>query len=192
VRKALICLFLSGLLAVALGAEGAVPQDDLPLIGNASTTFDRFYSHLTSKNMDLDEYYARRLFDAYQIECAREGVSPVVALSQMIHETNYLLFTGAVDATQYNYAGMGSTAVGVPGLHFGTMDHGIRAHVQHLKAYGDSEPLAAELVDPRFSYVVRGSAPTVMTLSGRWAVDPDYGAKLLAHVYRMIVPSGGP
>jgi Mannosyl-glycoprotein endo-beta-N-acetylglucosaminidase len=192
VRKVLICLFFSTMFASALGAEGSMPREDLPVIGSQSTTFDRFFSHVTSKNEDLDEYYARRLFEAYQVECSREGVSSIVALSQMIHETNYLLFTGAVDATQYNYAGMGSTAVGVPGLNFGTMDRGVRAHVQHLKAYGDALPLAAELVDPRFHYVVRGSAPTVMTLAGRWAVDPDYGPKLLAHISRMIVPYGGP
>jgi hypothetical protein len=191
-REILMCLSFAVISVSGLAVESAILPDDLPVIGNASTTFIRFYSHVMSKNRDLDEYYARRLFESYEAECAAEGVSSVVALSQMIHETNYLLFTGAVGPTQYNYAGIGSTAVGVPGHHFGTMDRGVRAHVQHLKAYGDAQPLAGELVDPRFHYVLRGSAPTVLTLSGRWAVDPEYGPKVLAHANRMIVPSGGP
>jgi len=83
---------------------------------------------------------------------------------------------------------MGSTAVRVAGIHFGTMERGVRAHVQHLKAYGSTDPLVGELVDPRFRYVARGSALTVMALSGRWATDPLYGEKLLAHAQRMTVP----
>ncbi|MCK4516411.1 MAG: glucosaminidase domain-containing protein, partial [Spirochaetaceae bacterium] len=166
--------------------------EDLPVMGDEHTTFERFYSHATSKNYDLDEYYARRLFESYETECAAEGVSPVVALSQMIHETDYLLFTGAVRATQYNYAGLGSTSEGTPGLNFGTMDRGVRAHVQHLKAYGSEDSLVGELLDPRFRYVARGSAPTIMALAGKWAVDPEYGRKILAHAHRLIVSAGLP
>ena len=122
VRCAILILFLCGTLSSGLGAESIAQPEDLPVMGDEPTTFDRFYSHATSKNPDLDEYYARRLFGSYETECTAEGVSPVVALSQMIHETDYLLFTGAVGPTQYNYAGLGSTSEGIAGLNFGTMD----------------------------------------------------------------------
>ena len=191
-RTPFVILLLCGVLAGGLDAETAVHPEDLAVMGGVHTTFERFYSHVRSKNPELDVYYARRLFESYDVECRTEGVSPVVALSQMIHETDYLLFTGAVRPTQYNYAGLGSTSTGVAGLNFGTMDRGVRAHVQHLKAYGTEDPLAGELVDPRFHYVTRGSAPTVMALAGRWAVDPDYGRKVLAHAYRLIVPVAVP
>jgi len=192
VRYAIMIFLLSSILAFGLGAESSAQPEDLPVMGGERTTFDRFYSHITSKNPDLDEYYARRLFESYETECAAEGVSPVVALSQMIHETDYLLFTGAVRPTQYNYAGLGSTSEGTPGLNFGTMDRGVRAHVQHLKAYGTEDPLVGELLDPRFRYVARGSAPTVMALAGKWAMDPEYGRKILAHAHRLIVSAGLP
>ena len=191
-RHAILILFLSSVLAGGVRAESATHPEDLPVMGSEHTTFDRFYVHATSKNHNLDEYYARRLFESYTVECATEGVSQVVALSQMIHETDYLLFTGAVRPTQYNYAGLGSTSEGVAGLNFGTMDQGVRAHVQHLTAYGSEAPLVGALADPRFRYVVRGSAPTVMALSGKWAVDPGYGQKILAHAYRLIVPANVP
>ncbi len=187
-RCGILIFFLSGVIAGALGAESTTHSEDIPVMGGEQTTFERFYSHMTSKNHELDEYYALRLFESYETECATEGVSPIVALSQMIHETDYLLFTGAVRPTQYNYAGLGSTSETTAGLNFGTMDRGVRAHVQHLKAYGTDDPLVGELEDPRFRYVTRGSAPTVTALSGTWAVDPDYGRKILAHVRRLTVP----
>ncbi|MDE6588937.1 MAG: hypothetical protein K2K53_01045, partial [Oscillospiraceae bacterium] len=38
---------------------------------------------------------------------------------------------------------------------------GIRAQVQHLKAYASIEPLKGECIDPRFKYVARGCAEVV-------------------------------
>ncbi|MCA1951165.1 MAG: hypothetical protein LDL24_11375, partial [Treponema sp.] len=61
------------------------------------------------------------------------------------------------------------------------------AHIQHLKAYGSTEGLRQPLVDPRFKYVRRGSAPTIHDLAGRWASDRAYGTKLedlLNRLYR--------
>ena len=137
--------------------------------------------HITQKNPSVNSIYLSSLYHYYKDECLEEGVSHLVALAQMVHETDYLLFSGAVSPLQYNYAGLGSTSQGVSGLRFRSMQIGIRAHVQHLKAYGSTEPIVQEIVDPRFSYVRRGSAPTVRALVGRWAMDAAYGEKLLAH-----------
>lgn len=178
-RVILVTLALIGLAGRSV-AEDAQTRD-VPIMGSGETSFALFYAHVASKNPAADEYYMRRLFDAYESECTAEGVNPVVALAQMVHETDYLMFTGSVRPTQYNFAGLGSTGDGTPGLSFGTLDRGVRAHVQHLKAYGSSAPLTRDLVDPRFRYVTRGSARSVMELSGRWATDPDYGEKVLAH-----------
>ena len=59
---------------------------------------------------------------------------------------------------------------------------GIRAQIQHLKAYASTEPLARETVDPRFGFVKRGVAPLVGQLSNLWAADPNYGKKILARL----------
>ena len=165
----------------------AVDITDLGLMDQTVTSFARFYEHVTSKHPGLDQYYARRLYGSYESACAEEGVSLVVALAQMIHETDYLRFTGSVRAVQYNYAGLGSTSVGIAGLAFPDLDTGVRAHVQHLKAYGSTEPLRTPLVDPRFHFVRRGSAATVIQLTGRWATDPDYGGKVLAHARALLL-----
>jgi len=63
---------------------------------------------------------------------------------------------------------------------------GVRAHVQHLKAYGSTAPLVGELVDPRYSYVTpRGKSPGILGLSGTWAADRQYGAKIMEMLERL-------
>jgi hypothetical protein len=179
--------------AATESVPGNTPQNafDLPIMGDTTTSYACFYAHASSRHRDLDEYYALRIYRAYESACEQEGVSLVVALAQMIHETDYLLFTGAVSAWQYNFAGLGSTSAGNPGVRFPRLDEGVIAHVQHLKAYGSTEPLAGPLVDPRWSYVARGSATTVMQLTGRWATDPLYGEKVLAHARMLLCSEGG-
>ena len=63
---------------------------------------------------------------------------------------------------------------------------GIRAQVQHLKAYACDESLNQDCVDTRFNMVQRGSAPYVEWLGqqenpngGGWAAGANYGEKLL-------------
>jgi len=100
------------------------------------------------------------------------------AICQMAHETNYLRFGGDVEARQNNFCGLGATGGGEPGLSFSSVKIGVRAHIQHLKAYANARPLRRKPVDPRFALVRRGRAPYVEGLTGTWATDPQYGAKL--------------
>ena len=63
---------------------------------------------------------------------------------------------------------------------------GIRAQVQHLKAYATDKALTNECIDSRFKYVQRGSAPFVEYLGIQenpkhvgWAAGKGYGSKIL-------------
>ena len=112
-----------------------------------------------------------------------EGINPDVVFAQAMIETGWLQFGGHVSAEQCNFAGIGSLDSGVSGASFNSygknsVQIGIRAQVQHLKAYSSYNSLNNECVDPRFSLVCRGSAPFVEDLSGRWASDPLYGRKI--------------
>jgi hypothetical protein len=114
----------------------------------------------------------------YVEEAAIEGVNHDVAFCQMCIETNFLRFGGDVHRRQNNFGGIGATGNGVPGDSFESVQMGIRAQVQHLKAYGNRRRLRRRLVDPRFAKVRRGSARYVEGLSGKWAADLNYGAKI--------------
>ena len=66
------------------------------------------------------------------------------------------------------------------------MRTGLRAQVQHLKAYASTEELVQVCVDPRFGYVKRGCAPTVESLGGKWATSQYYGVELVALIGEMM------
>ena len=117
-------------------------------------------------------------------EGAAEGVRGDIALAQSIHETGWFQFGNLVKPDQYNFAGLGATGPGHPGNKFPDARTGIRAQIQHLKAYASTASLKQTCVDVRFDYVQRGCAPTIAGLSGKWAVPggPD-SAGMYYHDY---------
>lgn len=87
--------------------------------------------------------------------------------------------------SQFNFSGLGTTGGGVQGNSYPDVRTGIRAQVQHLKAYASTEELSGNCVDSRFDMVKRGSAPYVEWLGiqenpngGGWAAGAGYGEKL--------------
>ena len=127
-----------------------------------------------SKGAPTIEDFCQLLYE----EAVDEGVRPAVLYAQVMHETGWLQYGGDVKADQCNFGGIGATGNGAPGNVFPDVRTGLRAQVQHLKAYGSTEPLKNECVDPRFKYVQRGVAPYVADLAGRWAMDKQYGISL--------------
>jgi hypothetical protein len=125
----------------------------------------------------------------YREEASIEGVNYDLAFCQMCLETNFLRFGGEVKATQNNFAGLGS-ATGNDLAVFPSMRIGVRAHIQHLKAYASTETLIQGVVDPRFRFVQRGIAPLVTQLSGRWSADLQYGARVIALIRRLYEQAG--
>lgn len=126
----------------------------------------------------------------YREEGTIEGVNYDLAFSQMCLETNFLRFGGEIRPTQNNFAALGSVGGSTETASFPSARIGVRAHIQHLKAYASTEPLVQELVDPRFRFVTRGIAPLVDQLSGRWAADVQYGSKILTLVKRLYEIAG--
>ena len=118
-------------------------------------------------------------------EASFEGVRAEVVYEQSMLETGWLQFQGDAQAQQYNFAGLGTTGGGVQGNSYPDVRTGIRAQVQHLKAYACTEDLNENCVDTRFDMVRRGSAPYVEWLGiqenpngGGWAAGANYGSKL--------------
>jgi N-acetylmuramoyl-L-alanine amidase len=126
----------------------------------------------------------------YREEGTLEGVNYDIAFCQMCLETNFLRFGGDVKSLQNNFAGLGATGGGAQGAAFPSARVGVRAQIQHLKAYASTEPILQEIVDPRFRFVTRGVAPLVSQLSGRWAADLQYGDKIMAILRRLYESAG--
>ena len=128
----------------------------------------------------------------YIEEAEAEGIRSDVAFAQSMLETGYLQYGGDVQIEQFNFAGIGAVGGGASGASFADVRAGIRAHIQHLKAYANSESLKNACVDPRFAYVTRGSSPYVEWLGikenpeGRgWATAKNYGFTIATMLERM-------
>ena len=158
--------------------------------GVSSVTAQQLYNYYVKKvgaasyPYDYTGINLLQFCELYVQDAQRYGIKPEVAFAQMVHETNFLKFTGDVKVGQFNFAGLGATGGGNPGNSFATVQEGIRAHIQHLYCYAckDAVPYGDQIVDPRWNYVTRGSAPTVELLSLRWATSVAYGEKVMGHV----------
>lgn len=120
----------------------------------------------------------------YYEEAVAEGVRAEVAFAQAMKETGWLKFGGIVNIGQYNFAGLGALDGNSNGqaASFKDVRTGVRAQIQHLKAYGSNDALKNVCVDPRFHLVTRNTAPYVEWLGIKenpygkgWATAQNYG-----------------
>ena len=173
------------------------------IMGEAHATAQQMALFCRSKNEEpkLTSCTLEQLAEIFLEEGKAEGVRGDVAFAQSLHETGYFKFGGIVLPSQNNYAGIGALNGNATGqaATFPDPRTGVRAQIQHLKAYASTEPLVNTCVDPRFSLVARGSAPYVEWLGAAdnpngkgWAVPGSgYGAnvvKLLGQIMAQEAP----
>lgn len=167
------------------------PAADLtPIMGTCTATVEQMRAFILAVNPDVDQKIID-MIPYYLSEGEAEGVRGDIAFAQSCVETGYFRFektgTGsAVTIDDNNFCGLGVTELGKKGCCFETPQLGIRAQIQHLKAYGSEDPLNGAQVDPRFGYVKRGCAKYWEWLGmqenpeGRgWAGGKNYGPIIL-------------
>ena len=191
------------ILAEFFGMESSTATEKTAIMGKAQATAQQMALFCRSKNStpQLTSCSLEQLAEMFIEEGEAEGVRGDVAFAQSLHETGYFKFGGIVLPTQNNYAGIGALNGNATGqaASFPDPRTGVRAQIQHLKAYASTEALVNECVDPRFSLVARGVAPYVEWLGaadnpqGRgWAVPgAGYGAnivKLLGQIMAQETP----
>ncbi len=168
------------------------PEGKTAIMGKAQATAQQMALYCRSKNAapQLTSCSLEQLCQMFLEEGEAEGVRGDVAFAQSLHETGFFRYGGIVLPGQNNFAGIGALNGNAKGqaATFPDPRTGVRAQVQHLKAYASTEALAGGCVDPRFSLVARGSAPYVEWLGASdnpkgkgWAVPgKGYGGKILA------------
>ncbi len=168
--------------------EGSSDMDCLTAImGKAKATAGQMASYLKKKNPSVVQSVLD-MIPLYLSEGEAEGVRGDIAFAQSCLETGNFTFSGsAVTLGQNNFCGLGVTQRGKTGLSFESPQLGIRAQVQHLKAYASTDALVNEKIDPRFRYVTRDCAPYVEWLGQKenpqgkgWAAGEKYGEKILS------------
>jgi len=191
------------ILAEFFGMESSTESEKTAIMGKAQATAQQMALFCRNKNSapQLTSCSLEQLAEMFIEEGEAEGVRGDVAFAQSLHETGYFKFGGIVLPTQNNYAGIGALNGNATGqaASFPDPRTGVRAQIQHLKAYASTEALVNECVDPRFSLVARGVAPYVEWLGAAdnpqgcgWAVPgAGYGAnivKLLGQIMAQETP----
>lgn len=178
--------------------DGGTSEALTPIMTTPTTSVDRMVSYYKS-NATFPTYYQEHdteikassnplqtFCQIFYDEAVAEGVDPGVVFAQAMKETGFLRFGGDVKIEQYNFCGLGATGGGAAGQAFGSVRLGVRAQVQHLKAYASQEDLKNAVVDPRFQYVTRGCATFAEYLGiqenpwGKgWATASNYGYSIV-------------
>ena len=178
-------------------------SDKTPIMGATQTSVAQMVRYYNSKSSGYDtftgenkkyngslakggastiEQFAQIVYE----EAQAEGVRAEVVFAQCMLETGFLKYGGDVLPNQYNFAGIGATGA-VHGASFENVRVGVRAHVQHLKAYASLDGLTQQCVDPRFNLVARGCAQYVEWLGMKenpkgygWASAKNYGPNIVS------------
>lgn len=204
--KAKVAAYLEQLKGTAPAPEQP-KEDKTEIMGTAQATAQQMALFCRSKNAEpkLTSCTLEELAEMFLEEGKAEGVRGDVAFAQSIKETGFFKFGGIVLPEQNNFGGIGALNGNKSGeaATFPDPRTGVRAQIQHLKAYASKEPLVNACVDPRFALVGRGTAPYVEWLGSAdnpngkgWAVPgKGYGAsvvKLLSQVIAQEVPTPAP
>ena len=182
----------------AMGGASSGTDGYTKIMGDATATAEQMKAYLKAKNPGV----AQSVLDMvplYLSEGKAEGVRGDIAFAQSCLETGNFTFSGsAVTLSQNNFCGMGVTANGMKGNSFDTPQLGIRAQVQHLKAYASTDALKNACIDPRFKYVTRGCAEYAEWLGQKenpdgkgWAAGAGYGGKILSILKGILGTAGG-
>jgi hypothetical protein len=162
-----------------------IPEIGIYIMGKGRVNAEKLALFLVQNSPFTQPDYALIMAGLYIEEAAHEGIDHDIAFSQMCLETGFLSFGGLVQPEWNNFCGLGAIGPEQPGLVFPDLRTGVRAHIQHLKAYATSAPLNLSLVDPRYRYVRLGSSPTIEGLAGTWAADKRYSEKIYGILQRL-------
>lgn len=117
----------------------------------------------------------------------RAGLNPAIGYVQFAHETGWLYKNGSaagIDASYHNPCGLKTTKGGGdydPNAHmrFPDWETGITAHADHTALYAGADGYPRkDTPDPRHFAWIKGTAPYLEDLGGKWAPNPNYGLKL--------------
>lgn len=181
-------------------SEEVIADGQYPIMGKSNVTVEEMVNYYNSSG----EKYPSQVLgkggadnietfcQMYHDEAQAEGVRPEVAFVQTMKETGWLQYGGDASINQFNFAGLGTTGGGVAGNSYPDVRTGIRAQIQHLKAYATADSLSQACVDDRYQYVTKGSAPYVEWLGQKenpkghgWATAQNYGYSIVDMISKL-------
>jgi hypothetical protein len=178
--------------SVAVGTASAEAQTGTAIMRSTQVSGPQMAAWFRSSPSRVAGYRAtvsvETLASLYVEEGRAEGIAGDLAFVQAVLETGSFSWPGhgQVRASQNNFAGIGACDGGTCTVAtFRSARIGVRAQIQHLRAYADPTVtranLAYPLESPRFDLVQpKGRSPLWEQMGrGNWATDPNYASKIL-------------
>jgi len=187
---------LAALAVLAAGCVGPGARGPVPVMGQSSLTAEQiagfFWTHQPPGSPCLS-VSVEELSGYFAWHGNLENVRGDIAFTQSLIETGWFRYGGQVHCWHNNYGGMSGS--------FPDAETGVRAQIQHLRAYADASatscsqpPLQTPCADPTFEFVnPKGKAPNWNDMgNGNWAVASDYAGKVLTVYNEMRAYAGLP
>lgn len=170
-----------------------------PILGAPEATWGQAARYVLDRahargNPKYDDATLAHVVSAYFSVGREEGVRADVALAQAVKETAAFNFGGSVQHHQFNFAGIGATGPGVPGVSWPTIPDGARGHLRRLRMYAEGSDAIydLEILQRPLPRQYWGAAPHVEDLGGRWAPSPGYGWSIVEEYLRPLLDTPEP
>ena len=179
-------------ISTTFNSEKASSLLDIKIISDTKVTVDDAKKWAKSKGATETFINLAELYFKYAEKCG--NVNPGIAYVQAAKETGYGKFGGVLDETYHNPCGLKTSSGGDdsdPNAHqrFNSWDEGVQAHLDHLALYAGADGYPRkDTYDPRHFATIKGKAPTVNSLGGRWAPSSTYGEEVNS-LYRNLLKS---
>jgi len=148
-------------------------QSSRNIIAQGTLKEETIFNFIKSRNPTtlLTDANIRLLINYYISEAAYEKVNHDLAVVQMLYVTNFLRNNQLVNNN--NFGGLNETREWQG--RFPNILTGVRAHIQHLRAYASTTLIRQEIINPRMNQLsnIRGTVQTFDQLYEKWTVNPQ-------------------
>ncbi len=158
------------------------PINGLPILSKTKATVEQMQEWAKRKGANQLFIDLAPIF--YDVSL-KAGVNPLVTYCQSAKETGYMKFGGVINASFNNPCGLKTKSGGGdkdPNAHqrFKDWEEGIQAQVDHLALYAGAPGYPKTgTPDPRHFSFIKGTAPTLESLGGKWAPSISYGTEIV-------------
>ncbi|HEY3673485.1 MAG TPA: glucosaminidase domain-containing protein [Acidimicrobiia bacterium] len=214
----LVALALTGCLPAAPppppASDGSPGSAGVPIMGQSRLTADDLVAHYQKRSglaYRASGATLQQLAQMFITEGNRYNVRGDLAFAQSIVETAWFNYpdNGMVRPYNNNFSGIGACDTCGNGFQFSSALAGVRAQLQLLRNYADSESSTATIPDPPVPelwgsnpstaaynfdhYFAKGRAPLWNNMgNGNWATAPNYATVVLSVYNQMLTDSGQP
>ncbi|WP_077857736.1 N-acetylmuramoyl-L-alanine amidase [Clostridium sp. BL-8] len=190
----MLAIFIAMIISLFPGMEAKADSSDVNIISKSQVTADQAKSWAKSRGATDTFVSLAELYFKYYSD--HGNVNPAIAYAQAAKETNFGNFGGVLDESFHNPCGLKIAAGGSDTdkdahIRFDNWDQGVQAHLDHLALYAGADGYPRDnTYDQRQFRTIKGVAPTVESLDGKWAPSVTYGDEINSLYQEMILHSG--